>query len=79
MLEILICMVLLLGNVSTQILNVVSKDKKKAILKNSNVRSLFFNHIRWLQKSTEKPDYYKNLPDKFFDLSNDSFVKNLDK
>ena len=63
------------GDLTTQIVDVVSKDKKKAILKN-NRQSFFFNHIKWLQKTTEKPNFLKDVPERFYDLKDSEIDKN---
>lgn len=66
------------GSVSTQVLSVVPKDKKRELLKNDRVKSIFINHLKWMQRPLEKPEYYKNLPDKFFDIEEGRIV-NLQK
>ena len=62
------------GNMSTQVLNVIPKDKKKEILKNTRTHSLFFSHIKWLQRPMEKPDFIKPQG-KSYDINTGKIIK----
>lgn len=67
-----------IGYVSTQVLTVVPKDKKKNFLKNNSRQSMFTNHLKWIQRPLDMPNYYKSTTDKYFDLES-SQVLYLDK
>lgn len=57
-----------IGYVSTQVLTVVPKDKKRDLLKNNSVQSMFINHLKWIQRPLNIPEYYKSKPERYFNL-----------